>query len=86
MVLLAAAAICYSYYHQMHAELEAARAEHARVEAEAAAMQVANERIAAEIDALRSDPEAIEVAARQHLGMVRPGDVILSVSRSAASR
>ena len=81
MVLLAAVAICFSYYRQMRAELEAARAEHSRVESEAAAATVANERIAAEIKALRSDPEVIERAARQQLGMVRPGEVIVSISR-----
>ena len=81
MVLLAAVAICFSYYRQMRAELEAARAEHARVAAEAAAVSVQNERIAAEIEALRTDPEVIERAAREQLGMVRPGEVVLSISR-----
>jgi cell division protein FtsB len=81
MVLLAAVAICFSYYRQMRAELEAARAEHARIEAQAAAVAVANARIAAEIDAMRTDPEVIERAARQQLGMVRPGEVIVSISR-----
>lgn len=84
MVMLAAIGICYSFYHQMRAELDAARVEHSRVAAEAATLQVENERIAAEIDALRHDPEMIEFAARQHLGMVRPGEVVLSVGRSGA--
>ena len=81
MVLLAAAGICYSFYHQTRAELVAARAEHSRVEAQAAALQVENERIAVEIRDLRSNPEVIEQAARQRLGMIRPGDVVLAVNR-----
>lgn len=83
MVVLAAVAICFSYYRQMHAELDLARAENERVAAEAQAVAVENERIAAEIDSLRNDPEAIERAARQQLGMVRPGEVVVSISRPA---
>ena len=86
MVLLAAVAICFSFYHQMRAELEAARAEHARVAAEAAAANVENERIAAEVDALRADPAVIERAARRQLGMIRAGEVVLSISRPAGTR
>ena len=83
MVLLAAAAICYSYYHQMRAELDAARAEHSRVEGEASSLEVENERISAEIRALHNDPDAIERAAREQLGMVRPGEIVLAADRSA---
>jgi cell division protein FtsB len=83
MVLLAAAAICYSYYHQMRAELEAAQVEHARVAAEASSLAVENERISAEIRALHSDPDAIERAAREQLGMIRPGEIVLAADRSA---
>lgn len=84
MVMLAAIGICYSYYHQMRAELEAARVEHERVATEAAAIEVENARIAAEVDALRHDPEAIEFAARRHLGMVRQGEIVLSAGQGVA--
>ena len=86
MVMLAAVAICFSFYHQMRAELEAARVEHARVTAERAAAEIDNERIAAEITALRSDPEVIERTARQQLGIVRPGEMVVSISRPAGQR
>lgn len=79
MVLIAAAAIGVSFYQQMRAELEAARAEHARIETTAVDIQIANERLAAEISDLRNNPEVIEQAARQLLGMVRPGEIVLSV-------
>jgi cell division protein FtsB len=81
MVMLAAVGICFSYYNQMRAELDAARNEHARIAAEASALSVENERIAAEVEALRNDPQMIELAARQQLGMVRSGEVILTASR-----
>jgi cell division protein FtsB len=86
MVLLAAVAFCFSFSRQMRAELEAARAEHARIAAEASAAGVENQRIAAEIDALRADPEVIERAAREQLGMVRPGEVVASISRPSGRR
>lgn len=82
MVLLAASAICFSYYSQMRAQLEAARAEHAQTAAEAASLQVENQRMEVEIQALHTDPETIERAARQHLGMVRPGEIIVSATRN----
>jgi cell division protein FtsL len=81
MILLAASGICYSYYSQMRAQLEAARAEHAQTAAEATSLKVENERIEAEIQALQSDPETIERAARQHLGMIRPGEIIVAATR-----
>jgi cell division protein FtsB len=86
MVLLAAMLISYSYYHQMQAELADARAEFARVDAEARAVGLENERIAAEIEALRNDPEIIEKAARQELGFVRDGEMILTLDHSAGIR
>jgi cell division protein FtsB len=86
MVLLAAVAICFSYYRQMRAELEAARDEHARVTAQAAAVAVQNQRIAAEIKALCTDPEVIEHAAREQLGMVRRGEIVVSISRPTGAQ
>jgi cell division protein FtsB len=86
MILLAAVGICFSFYRQMRAELEAARTEHSRMAAEADAARVENDRIAAEIDALHTDPDVVESAARQQLGMVRPGEVVASISRPAGRR
>ena len=86
MVLIAAVAICVSFHRQMRAELDAARAEHSRVADQAAAANVENERIAAEIDALRSDPDAIERAARQQLGNARVCFIFLFFSRPAGRR
>jgi cell division protein FtsB len=86
MVLLAAMLISYSYYHQMRAELSNAREEFARVEAQTRAASVENERLAAEIEALRRDPEAIEKAARQELGLVREGELVLTLDQSPGIR
>jgi cell division protein FtsB len=86
MVMLAATLICYSYYNQMTGRLAGARAEHARLEAAVAAAEVDNARIAAEIEALRNDPGLIEQVARQELGMVRPGEVVLTLADRPEAR
>jgi len=44
---------------------------------EAAALRARNARLAAEVDALRTDPSAIESHARDELGMVYPGELVL---------
>jgi cell division protein FtsB len=53
------------------ARLEAARAERAR--------------LVREVKALRSDPFELEVVAREQLGMVRPGEIVLRWEPAEAS-
>jgi cell division protein FtsB len=38
-----------------------------------------NEGLLAEIEALRKDPRALERAAREELGFIRPGEIVLNV-------
>jgi cell division protein FtsB len=38
-----------------------------------------NRAMAKEIDALRNDPKALERAAREELGFIRPGEVIINL-------
>ena len=42
-------------------------------------LRAQNERFVREIEALRSDPAAIERAAREELGFIRPGEIVLNV-------
>jgi cell division protein FtsB len=51
-------------------QLEDARREARELEAE-------NARLAGEVDALRTDPRAVEARARNELGMVYPGEIVL---------
>jgi len=44
---------------------------------EAKELEAANARMATEVDALRTDPEAVEARARNELGMVYPGEIVL---------
>lgn len=51
------------------------------IRAEAAALRAKNVRVAAEVEALRTDPAAIEAHARDELGMVFPGEIVLRLER-----
>lgn len=51
----------------------------AAIRQEAAALEAENARLAREIRALRTDPAAIEAYARDELGMVYPGELVLRV-------
>jgi cell division protein FtsB len=79
--LLLAAAIAFLPHHLFGgtdgATLEGVDSELGRVRAEIAARRVDNAELRRDIEALRSDPGAIEDIARRELGMVRPGEVIL---------
>jgi cell division protein FtsB len=44
---------------------------------EARELEAGNRRMASEVEALRDDPEAIEARARNELGMVFPGEIVL---------
>ena len=38
-----------------------------------------NQRLAREVEALRKDPKAIERAAREELGFIKPGEVVINL-------
>lgn len=59
---------------QLRRELDGLRARNAD-------LRVENERLGREAEALRSDPRAIERVARAELGWVRPGEIIVDLSR-----
>ncbi|MBX5482168.1 MAG: septum formation initiator family protein [Myxococcaceae bacterium] len=51
----------------------------AELEARNAALRAQNEQMVREIEALRKDRAALERAAREELGYVRPGEVVFNV-------
>ncbi len=86
--LLLAGAIAYLPYHLVGstsgAQLERVEHELGRVRGDIAARRVDNAELRRDIEALSSDPGAIEDIARRDLGMVRPGEVILRFEPGAA--
>lgn len=71
LVLLAIAAA------KSHRDLAAARQQERRIEGEIAATEQRIDRLRGRIERLRDDPATLERLAREDLGLVRPGDVVI---------
>jgi cell division protein FtsB len=56
-----------------------AQQEYRTVADEAARLQAENARIQEEIRAIKSDPDALEGAARRELGLIKPGETLIIV-------
>jgi cell division protein FtsB len=59
----------YARYLELRRDLTAAKMRNARLRAE-------NERLAREVEALRTDSRALEQVARADMGWVRPGEIL----------
>jgi hypothetical protein len=70
---------CLSRYHQTSNELNAALAEKQAEAARVDDLQIQSLRLAAQIERIKTDPKAVEALARQNLGFVRPGDIVLRI-------
>jgi cell division protein FtsB len=64
---------------QMQKEVEA-------LEREIVILRAAMQEMARDVDALRSDPAALEKLAREELGFVRPGEKVLKFPSTPGSR
>lgn len=60
-------------------DLEAARARERSLETRIAATRARSEKLQARIERLKHDPGMLERLAREDLGLVRPGDVIIEL-------
>ena len=65
-------------------DLEAARAQERTLTAKIAATRAESERLKVRIDRLRHDPGMLERLAREDLGLVRPGDMIVELPEAGA--
>jgi len=59
--------------------------EHQLLTQEVAELEKANAEMEAQIEALRSDPEAIERVAREELGYIRPGEEVFLFPKKSKS-
>jgi cell division protein FtsB len=66
-------------------DLEAARSRERLLEKRIAETRAESERLRVRIDRLRHDPGMLERLAREDLGMVRPGDVIIELPAPGAA-
>ena len=78
-VMLAATAVCATVILSAHNQLRIASVEYQGMAAQITSLHQANQRLDVEVRRITSDTSAIEVAARERLGMVRPTDVVVPI-------
>ena len=78
-VMLAATAVCATVIFSAHNQLRGASNEYQRMTAQITSLRQANQRLEGDVRRITSDTTAIEVAARERLGMVRPTDVVVPI-------
>lgn len=79
MVIITMCALCFTVTRRTHAEMQTATTQYATINAEVEALRNTNSDLKQQVQRLRTDPRAIEAAARDRLGMVRPNDIIVPV-------
>ena len=78
-ILLATTAICGTVILRSRAELRASAGQQQMVESEIQSLRLANEGLRMDIQKLSQDPNAIEFAARERLGMVKATDIVVTM-------
>lgn len=79
MVIITMCALCFTVTRRTHAEMQTAETHFASINAEVEALRNTNSDLKQQVQRLHTDPRAIEAAARERLGMVRPNDIIVPV-------
>jgi cell division protein FtsB len=79
LLLLIPLIFCVSVLAQTLRERQSARLATQEAEAITDQLQLENQRLREEIEALRTDPAAIERVAREELNMIRPNEIVLSI-------
>jgi len=85
MIILAASGVCCTVILRSRAEFNTSSSQYQGVTSEIDSMRQANQLLQVEIIRLTSDSHAIELAARQRLGMVRPNDVVVPIESISSS-
>jgi cell division protein FtsL len=79
MITLAMLAICVTVTVRTHAEMKSAEEQYQMINTDLQNLKDTNAALENEISALKSNPRAIEAAARKNLGMVRPNEIVIRV-------
>lgn len=79
IVVITMFALCFTVTMRTHTELQTASAHYENVNAEVEALRNTNTELKHQVKRLHTDPRAIEDAAREQLGMVRPNDIIVPI-------
>jgi cell division protein FtsB len=80
MIVLATFAVCATVTMRTHAEMRSAEHRFESMSTEVEHMRDTNESLKREVERMRSDPRAIETAARTRLNMVRTNEVVVPLN------
>jgi len=78
-IMLATTAICATAIIRSRGELRASSTQRLKVESEIQSLRDANQSLQRDIQRLTKDPSAIELAARERLGMVKANDIVVTM-------
>ncbi|HZJ47044.1 MAG TPA: septum formation initiator family protein [Pyrinomonadaceae bacterium] len=79
MVLLATLAVCVTVNMRTRTEVRVAAEQYSVMQTDVESLRSVNQTLKSEIDRLRTDPRAIETAARAKLNMVRANEFVIPV-------
>ena len=79
MVLLATLAVCVTVNMRTRTEVRVAAEQYSVMQTDVESLRSVNQALKSEIDRLRTDPRAIETAARAKLNMVRANEFVIPV-------
>ena len=85
MIILAASGVCCTVIFRSRAEFKTSSSAYQGIVSEIGSMRQANQSVQVEINRLTNDSHAIELAARERLGMVRPNDVVIPIESVTTS-
>lgn len=78
-IILATFALCVTVTMRTHAEMRTASQQYELINTDVERLRSTNAQLQTEVQRLRSDPRAIEAAARARLNMVRANEIIVPV-------
>ena len=78
-IVIATTAICATAILRSRGELRASNVQRQRIESEIQNLREANQTLEKDIQRLTKDPSAIELAARERLGMVKSNDIVVTM-------
>lgn len=78
-IMFATTAICATAIVRSRGELRASSTQRLKVESEIDSLREANQSLQRDIERLTKDPSAIELAARERLGMVKANDIVVTM-------
>lgn len=78
-IILATSGICGTAILRSREELSTSSAQRLKIESEILSLREGNQTLQRDVQRLTKDPNAIEIAARERLGMVKANDIVLTM-------